>query len=996
MAANNLSFSASIVKSINSDVGGVTDSNEVASIIQNKTNNIIRNVNKFFDHISHCITNKGSPETNIIDLSCGKTYNIPDNKMQELFALLEDARLDNCLMHYQEKQKEDSSGLMYDFDVYQMSPLKCIESYTYIKILRAIGNTLINTVNFAEHRKEKIIKFYAFVIERPRISQDDSHKLAKEKTIYKDGFHILIPEIRLARPVKKYIQDQIIAAKLFDSAFYNDAYVQTGTEAFDAMSRSVNVHFFGSSKVKKSPYLLGHTFEIILNFAAGIPECEVISAHIDDKIKKYNMTYELSLSFNFATIINGNKHEATWLEKKHYSHLPKLDGKIQEIGERVNSSMDDSNLKDIENSISILTMCDAEAALLKNLLSILDISYAEEYEKWRNVLFAIAHTSLDYKNLALWFSMRNMQRFDMAGFEKTWSDAANRRDHNNPLTKRSIFYWAESSNKAKYDELFQNSYKAFLEKNVYLYDGVIEQGIVAKVLKMMLDNKFVVDNDRADDKEFTYWYEFIVPGQKMGPGEIYKWRKQQDPTSLHIFIQERLSLVYMQILELAEQKLENAKNDIETKYFARVIRTFKGYMAKLSNSGFQAGVIKMATYHFRQFGFAAELDKYDNVIGVGNGILEVGKVPRLIRSFHEYKISKFTPIEYFPYDPNNEMIKIVEEAFNTTFPEPDAGEFWRMYFSQAIDPAEVDSFLGMIVGGGSNGKTFWAQTIKNVLGKQYAVKTPITLLTDMRESSGSANSAYATLEGKLWNYFSEPNGPESFNTGRLKEMFGGEDQTTRNLFKGQTSFQMTATSLIISNFDLSTDCTDHGFWRRIFYYNSKVKFCANPDPNNPFEKKDDPRFIKFFKKDPDFRRALLSCLVEWNRQFKEKYNGNLRNINAPTIARETEEFRNRQDTINRFISQMIIVAAPEDKESFINIDLLCLKYAEWYNIMIKKGTSQNIGMIKSKFENSRLQKLFTKDKSGNTVILGHRVKDSSADQLRQNEQYLRVYGSDGK
>ena len=98
----------------------------------------------------------------------------------------------------------------------------------------------------------------------------------------------------------------------------------------DRMSASVPVHFFGSSKVGKVPYLLTHAYEVCMDeiddFARTVLKVEEIL--VDETI---NLTYELSLGFSVPKI---GEH-ATWLKKRHMNYRLGLESKIQRINDGI-------------------------------------------------------------------------------------------------------------------------------------------------------------------------------------------------------------------------------------------------------------------------------------------------------------------------------------------------------------------------------------------------------------------------------------------------------------------------------------------------------------------------------------------------------------------------------------------------------------------------------------------------------------------------------------
>jgi len=494
----------------------------------------------------------------------------------------------------------------------------------------------------------------------------------------------------------------------------------------------------------------------------------------------------------------------------------------------------------------------------------------------------------------------------------------------------------------------------------------------------------VGQSSRANHEDYC-WYEFVTPGQAMRKGEIYKWRQEKEPDNMHLFISQHLPKVYLQLAANLKDRKENAQNPGEAKYWVNVEKSFRLFTSKLSNDVFQNGVIKQARYLFRMRGFFDDLDSYEDVLGVGNGVLKIGLAPKLIQGFHEYKISKYTETDYVPYDPDNEHIRVLLNAFRDIFPEEDVFEFMLYHASTGLDARESACLLLLLVGGGQNGKSFFAKMVHNTLGNMYCSSGKSALLTAPMERAESANSAQMQMRDKRYFYFDEFNRCEILNMGRVKTMVNPGWQSGRDLHQKQSNFKNTCNPAALSNFDFIIDTTDHGTWRRIYYYKNKVKFCARPNPHNKYEKKVDPRFMDYYTNDPFYLQAMLSILVHYYKKLCIHYGGDIKNIPVPTIAHETELFRNRQDTVNRFITEMI-VRSPGSEE--LGIPTLANKYIEWFGINYKRGILPTGVEIQSQLENSKLAPMLTMGFGNKLCLQGYRVKFSPDEKIGDNESDL--------
>lgn len=946
----------------------VTAGGSINSIIQRNISKNIRSLVSFLDS-SQFITEKNNQKTNIINVEEKRTWFIPPTHQDTFFNLLELCRRESRMLHYSERQETadvGKTGIMIDFDRYQTQSDAQINSKHYELLARCITKLLGEFIDLCKYTPDESFTFKIIFIRKPAV-------LPTANGMYKDGFHILIPEIQISRGLKKHLLAEIAKRGVIASVFRNIDHADDPNKMLDMMSASAPVHFFGNSKPGCPAYKLDFICELSI-----YPDGSIDKTIIDiDKVNEMglNLTQELALGF---------AGKSTWLKKQQMDYLVSLETKIQLLVEKTHKDiLSCDEILTAENSVDILTMGDADAYHLKRLLEILDISYATEYEKWFKVICAIAHTSPNYKNLAIWFSHRKPESWSQTEIDRVWAEAL--RNHNAPVTMRSIIHWARESSPQRFREVEKENYFQILARGAYDNEGRVEQALAAKVCYAMIGDKFIADAVETGIGKNSYcWYEFVVPGQAMKHGEIYKWRKELgQPDNIHLFLADHLSKVYTQLNNNIKDRKENAANTAEAKYWTKVGNNFRSYMTKLNNDGFQNGVIKQAQYRFRQRGFIEELDSYECVIGVGNGVLEVGASPRLIKGFHEYKISKYTDTDYIPFDENNPCVKVLLRAFRDIFPEEDVFEYMLYHAATGLDARESSCILTLLVGGGQNGKSFFAKMIHNTLGNMYCASGKSALLTSRVERAESANSAQMQMKDKRYFYFDEFNKCEVLNTGRVKAIVNPGWQSGRDLNQRQTNFKNTCNPICLSNFDFIIDTTDHGTWRRIYYYINKVKFCRNPTPGSPYERKVDPRFIDEYACDPAYKQAMLSIMVHYYEKLCKQWGGDIKNVPVPTIERETWEFRNRQDALNRFITQMIVKSPNAEP---VSLTTLSKVYAEWYNANIKEG-KHNMMDIQAQFENSCIAPSLERRFSV-MFLTGHRIKTLPEEPLLSGETAL--------
>ena len=885
------------------------------------------------------IAEKRSPSTNIGDIRLKRGYIIPDANIGEFFTLLEKCRVAGLPLSFTERQETDKiehSGIMIDFDCFQNTVERAISDAQFRAILRKVSSFLLANLEI-DVKPDEEFAFHAFIIMKPEVRPVVSKQYGN---CFKDGFHILIPEIQVMKVFKRYMIDTLKKSAM-DSIFKRLPIMGEPGDVLDIGSARNPVLFYGNSKVGAPPYKLVMTYKVgysrednSFSFASIEPPAGC------------NLCLELSLGY-----------AGKWLKKAPYRAIMTLETTLQRMFERQDLIIEDDEASD-----------DPRERYLNDLLDLLDIKYATDYTLWFKVLCAIAHEGSKYESAARRFSMRAPEVFSEDSFSKKWYEACACKSKS-PITIGSIRYWASESSPEKFAELGRTSAIGILSIDTFANDGKIEHATVARVLHSVLGDKYV--SDTADDKHYS-WYEFVKPPQAMIKGEIYKWRREANPDNLHICMADYLKVIYSEELNYINNKITSSEDEEMQKYYKFVRTGLKTSMIKLGNDTYQNGVIKQACYRFRKRGFIRELDMDENILGVGNGVLKIGNDTQLIRGHHEYLVSKYTEVDYEKYDANNPQVRELLAAFRDVFPEPDVFEFMMMHAATGLDAREPACLLVMLVGGGRNGKSFFAKMVHGALGDQYCASGKATLITAGMEAAEAANSAQMQMRGKRYFYIDEFNKREKINPARIKTIVSPQKQSGRDLYEKQSNFCNKCNVILLSNFDFIVDTTDYGTWRRIYYYVNKIKFCENP--TGPFEKKDNPRLILDYANDPIYQQAMLSIMTHYYEKLNREYGGNLKNVPVPTIMRETEEFRNKQDHINRFITCELI---PDASALPIKLSDIANRYIEWYKSGVSASIKHDVSDIMTSLENSKIAQYISRADNLVISVVGVRYREPS-------------------
>ena len=955
------------------------------------------------------ITPKNDEGTNVIDQGERVTYNLGRAALSTLFGHLEVARLEGTAAHFSERQgtvAAPNCGIMLDYDIVTRLRQPQLSDRLYYRFAGALvsrlSHDLIMTASGAASGAAAGAasgvaagerRLHVFFIVKPEAvalpqSADGGEQL------YKFGLHVLVPGVQTGRSYKKWLIREFRSEPGIMAAISELGAVGEPADCLDQNSASVPVLFFGSCKRGGTPYVLGAALEVTVDCSAGGPAGAawvappVIRKILPAELAGFNLVAELSLT-HAAEYADGR---APFVTKLQYECTAEVAAAAGDWADRAaDGAIPDEALLLAEHTLSTLTLHNAEARHLHALLDLLPVEFSSDRNRWRDVIFALANTSDQYKPLAVWFSQRCPQKWADGGpaaLDALWADAV-ARTGGSTLTLRSIAHWARAANPERYSEVMERSYFTMLTSFVYEHGGRLQHYMIAKVLYAMLGTKFCVDIDVGARGGLAYcWFEFVLPGQQMRAGEVWKWRRETEPDDVHIYMSEKLSRVLDQISDHLEEKRTGAADEDAGRYYRDLGKSFAVSKGNLYNDTFKNGVIRQAGYLFRRRGFAETLDKLPGLFGTLNGVLRVSPKCELIDHFHEYPVSRYSPVAWKPFDPEDPWTKLALGAIADIIVEPDARDWILFHAAQGLSGDPKEGLFLMWEGGGQNGKTSFLRWVAKALGP-YADKFNIQLMCSDREDADRPNSAMMRFKNLNYAYSEESNKSQSLNVARMKEMVNAGEVSGRDLNSKQETFTMRANLVAASQYSFIVNTTDHGTWRRLRHYTSKARFRRDPDPTNPFEKPDDQRFVREYPSDPQFQSSILSILSHYYERLQNEYRGELKQVRSPTIDTETEHFRVEQDALHRWICQHVVASTPENGAMDYPLGTLSALYAEWYSKNIERR-HHTAGAVIKELESSALCKYLKPGLNGTLILRGCRILTTEDVALRDGEEFLAV------
>lgn len=258
-------------------------------------------------------------------------------------------------------------------------------------------------------------------------------------------------------------------------------------------------------------------------------------------------------------------------------------------------------------------------------------------------------------------------------------------------------------------------------------------------------------------------------------------------------------------------------------------------------------------------------------------------------------------------------------------PGPDGSEIWTE-FLQTITCGDgaLAGFLqqiagmaaigrayheGIIIanGSGRNGKSTFFNALAGVIGT-YAGGIDSNVLTTDRQNRGAA---LATLRGKRLVIAAELEEHQRLSTSTLKKLASTDKLTIEEKYRNPETVEQTHTLVLFTNHLPRVGSTDNGTWRRLIV----VPFNATIPENTAVQNMADALI-------QEAGPAIMSWIVEGAANFA----GNGFKLTIPdTVAMATEEYRNRENWLQRFIDERCI----REPNARVGARDLYIEYKSW-------------------------------------------------------------------
>jgi P4 family phage/plasmid primase-like protien len=830
-----------------------------------------------------------SPEKDL-GLFCNK-YNITDEKYDDFMkAYYQHVIVEKNPEFLTEKQLPDtdtlSGPLVLDLDFKYKGDVK-ERKHTQDDINTLVDAYLSEIQSFFEFEMGDTFKVY--VMEKPNVNY------VADKKHTKDGIHIIFG-LQVNRDIQTLIRNKMVIRMESELPGLTSQLLNNWNDILDKgiTSGSTNWMVYGSRKAYHESYrvtmFMTYIYDSEDNQFGSYEETDMTKFDLESEFPKLTVRYKQHPRFKISAKgneeINAFKNPRKAVTKKMNSSLvnPAIAESI-EAEDKLPAIITYDMITDekmLEQAIQKLHYSLSESEYyIKEIHEYVMILPEKFYKSGashlenRNVAFALKHT--DNRLFLTWVALRSkaddFRYSEIPELLTSWERYFNKNDKN-PLTKRSIIYWAKEFAPEEFEKIKVKTIDHFIDDTIYSCTDFD----LAQVLHHMYKDEYVCSSIKNN-----VWYVY----------NNHRWEVDNGKT-LRLAISKNMCALYL-------KKCKDYERDTTGKSVDKK-EMIKRVISKLKTTSDKNNIMREAQELFYDKNFTTNIDSNKYLLGFVNGVYDFK-----LKTFREGRaddyITKTTKIPYVTRDTceNYDTIESeINEFMAQLFPEPSLCKYMWDHLASVCIGTNMNQTFNIYKGSGSNGKSILTDLMTQTLG-DYKGMVPLSLITEKRGNIGGTSSEVMQLKGIRYAVMQEPSKDMRINEGVMKEIVGGDPLQGRSLYQESETFDPQFKLAVCTNVLFDIHSNDDGTWRRIRIVPFMSKFVAKEDLD-----KTDAEY-KFIKD-----RGLKEKLVAWGPVFASllidiatKTDGVVNDCEI--VLSESNKYRQGQDNISAFINDKISV-----------------------------------------------------------------------------------------
>lgn len=774
------------------------------------------------------------------------SYYIPSDDEEEFLALYYDALEKGADLDIVERHR-DQSPILIDLDFRQDTEARRYTDEMIVGFLSVLKEQIM------EYTEAHDIKF--FVLEK-----GIEARLDKKSGGYKDGIHVVCPDVVTKPEVQYIIRNNIIEKSM--QGIFGDTFTNSYADIYDEAVIYRNGWFmFGSKKPDEEyPWVVTKVYNTDLE--------EVDNVHSDQEL--------------LSVLSIRNKFECVAVKE----------GKLEEVKaykDKTNKKETKQVTKQVTQATGLPSNLDRIRAMVMMLKPERAYTY-KEWIKWGMCLKSISNTD---ECLGIWieFSKQSPKHAKEAEGEckKEWRGL-------NPqsITEGTLRHFAKLDNPKAYAEMMKDD----LAQLVYEARTVTHTD-VAKVVHKLYSDRFVCCY--MDEK--PCWYEF----------KNHRWEKCPNAVSLKLLISNEVSKLFVATASKYFSMASEAADDTEQERFTNLGKKMTNVSMQLKMASFKANVVSECCLLLAvsDKDFYDKLDSMHHLIGFDNGIFDLKEMAFRDGVPDDY-VSMSVGYDYVEEDTaiQQDLLKFLMSIT----PSKDVLEYLLYVLAYKLGGDKFLEQAWFFTGLGRNGKTTITLLLEQALKKgEYYHEGDVSVLTNIRRDANAASSAIMALRNKRVAVFSESEDKdETIKVKVLKQMIGRDLIQGRELYAKRTvEFRPTFSMIFLMNDMPKLSKLEPNLLDKLNVIRFPYRFCDNPKKDSN-EKQIDKTLKSKFEGDVRYKQQFMRILLDSYAKHKI---GEGNTMQPPEeVKKETKAYFDENDEVGMwFKDKCTVTNDPKDR-----------------------------------------------------------------------------------
>ena len=525
---------------------------------------------------------------------------------------------------------------------------------------------------------------------------------------------------------------------------------------------------------------------------------------------------------------------------------------------------------------------ETEIEMAEKFLPMLSITRVEDEHNWLDVGKSLYNSDKsDEKERALkaWmnFTERSENR-DPEDCEEYWESFG----IDNPLTIRTLAFYARLDSKADYDKWHKNKYTPFLERSLSC-----------------------THVDVALAFYWIYWLDFTCGSVKNKTWYVFSGnilREADSGREIRLKVSSEFKSSYEILQKELSEKITLSGNELEKTQFQMEIKKIGELIKKLKTVNFISSLLTALLDLFKDDNFARYANTNARLFGCSNGIIECCDKYAVFRSGKpEDYVTLASPIRY-PVkhsweSPNVKKFMIwLKQIFNIE----DLKNYFLRVICSCLRSKNKEKLMGVLSGDlGNNSKSMIKKLIETVFGP-YAYTFPTHAFTTSKK--GGASPEFGAARFAKIAFVNEPREDSHLQADEIKLRTGMDKVNDRMLYANEGEYEVMYTLFLVCNKVPLIPGADNAIMNRlrVIPFDSVWSLEAPDDLDEQYKQ-------RHFKSDRDFESKIplmapsaLWVFVETYREYATKGLGQ-----PPVVTKRTERYFKDNDLYKAFINEML-------------------------------------------------------------------------------------------